>query len=262
MKRVHVLTSAVILGLSLPVVAAQSYHYRHAVPGLTASTDAPSAPVVLKTALKDFGGYRAWADGTLAASCKDYRNPTGAYEYSGDSGDGTYKLSTGGTPFDAYCDMTSDGGGWTKVAQQYESSPVAWDNAVNGNSFSLPSAKLPAHTQVAFGKDNVATFVDYVDWTYSTGPIATIRVTSPKTGFSYDIYRSPSGYFDFADPESQYLPYADQWSNSLTFDKTGGRTMTWTFSPGSLSSAGRGTFLGGANLASSSESHAWTVWVR
>lgn len=124
------------------------------------------------------------------------------------------------------------------------------------------SSNADAHTQVAFGKDNVATFVDYVDWTYSTGPIGRIRVTSPKTGFSYDIFRSFSGYYDFADPEDQYLPYGDQWSNSLTFDKTGGRTMTWTFSPGSLTEAARGTFMAGANLSSSSESYAWTVWVR
>jgi len=61
-------------------------------------------------------GTRTWSDGTAAASCNDYRYPTGINHYTGDVGDGVYAISPAGVAaFDAYCDMTNDTGGWTLV---------------------------------------------------------------------------------------------------------------------------------------------------
>lgn len=61
----------------------------------------------------DFGGYRAWEDGTFAQSCKEYRYPTDeVHRYADSTGDGVYRISPAGIdPFDVSCDMANDGGG-------------------------------------------------------------------------------------------------------------------------------------------------------
>ncbi len=63
------------------------------------------------------GQTRTWANGSYAASCRDYFEPTAPRAYSGDTGDGIYRIDPAGTPVDVYCDMSSDGGGWTLVAR-------------------------------------------------------------------------------------------------------------------------------------------------
>lgn len=63
------------------------------------------------------GGPRRFEDGTAAESCQAYRFPALPYVYEGATGDGVYAIQPPGrdTPVDVFCDMTTDGGGWTAI---------------------------------------------------------------------------------------------------------------------------------------------------
>ena len=195
-------------------------------------------------------------------SCKEYLASTLS------AASGWYDLDVDGpgpVPRQSYfCDMTSDGGGWTRVVRQTEANPVTnWNGGVNGASYALSSARIPAHTQVAFGKDEQATALDYGNGTYSAGDIPKTLVTSPKTGISYHMHRSATGNYSDHDPEAGYGDFVSNWSNTLTFDRVGGPGLNWAFSPniGNDAPTMRGYAFDGGRYYDA-DTFAWTVWVR
>lgn len=98
----------------------------------------------LNAAIQNFGAYRAWADGQVAKSCLDYRNPGAGYEYSGATGDGIYRVQPAGQPAgNVYCDMTRDGGGWTLVAR------IRAGSMGHKNTAAVGSLTSPAQAAVA-----------------------------------------------------------------------------------------------------------------
>ena len=169
-----------------------------------------------------------------------------------------------------YCDMTSDGGGWTKIVQQTEAAPVSnWDGGANGTSFTLSSAQVPSHTHVGIGYNNLATAIDYVTWTYSTGDIPVTLATSPKTGSQYYIHRSSSQWYGEHDPQGVLGTgtgnVSGTWVGTLTFIKKGGgegaAAYGWTFAARNENSGYRGYRIYGSR-ALGSDTGTWTVWVR
>jgi hypothetical protein len=73
-----------------------------------------SAPSVVSIVLN--GSSRLYSDGSYARTCNEYINPVSGKSYEGDTGDGYYMIDPAGTgAFNVWCDMTTDGGGWTGI---------------------------------------------------------------------------------------------------------------------------------------------------
>lgn len=195
---------------------------------------------------------------------------------SGDSsGNGVYQIHPqGGNPIDVYCDMTTDGGGWTLVVAQFETDAVGnWNEGTQPDydptlaskkSLLLSNSQIPGHTQVAFGKHLNPTAVDYFNGNYTTGEIPKTEVAGLKTGKQYHIHRSSNHYYGYHDPDGVYSTTYPFWFGTLTFDEVGQRGFNWSFGPNGSSHDVdiAGYAMLGSKVTTTVESYAWTVWVR
>lgn len=234
--------------LSTNVLSGQ-YEFHQRVPGLKSNVD----DVVV--------------DLSDASSCKELKNRSSSIP------SGNYTITTvSGNDIAVYCDMDSYGGGWTLIVSQYELSPVAWNVGVSSSfvpsfsekvGFSLSSSQIPSHSEVAFGKDDEPAYVDYFDYTYTTGNLPVSLITGKKTGLNYQIYRDVNRYFAAHDPEDrQFNSPGSQWVNTLSIDLVGVlHSFSWAFTPRGTNPQTRGYAMSG-EFQNSREDFAWTVWVR
>jgi hypothetical protein len=131
------------------------------------------------------------------------------------------------------------------------------------NGFVLNTSQIPTHTQTAFGKGSNATFIGYSDFVYTTGDIAKTLLTNLKDSNTYHVHRSASGYYTpHHDPENTFSPGVTIWSDTLTYDKTGGMNYSWAFDYRESNPVSRGYNMNGSNQVNISDYYAWTVWVR
>jgi hypothetical protein len=185
-----------------------------------AATQSYSLPIT--GSIQQFSGYRAFADGTYAATCNGYRNPGAPHYYQGATGDGIYRITPGGSPYDVYCDMTTNGGGYTVIeaSRDYTATGATFVQAPAGsppvpgeaNGSYLPStvaialANLSSEVRIAeYGSSNAI-------WSTSATMLNNLRqgyVANYNTLAAYDptslwSFSSSSGFTQLNTTESIY----------------------------------------------------------
>jgi len=168
--------------------------------------------------------------------------------------------------------MTTDGGGWTLVVAQFDTNPVTnWNEGIQSDydprlvsraGFALNSDELPAHSQVAFGRDLSPTDIDYADAEYTTGNIPLTQLTGLKTGNTYFLHRDQNAFYSQHNPApARNVAQNAGFNNTLTFDVEPD-LYSWAFSPNHPNANIRGFAYDRSRLLTTAEDFAWTVWVR
>ena len=188
-------------------------------------------------------------------------------------GDGVYSINNGSKDYDVFCNMTTNGGGWTLVLAQFESNPATnWNEGIQpdydptlntGTSFTLNTSEMPTHTAMAYAASSPSqmnVFGAVFSYVYTTGNIPVTLITS-TTGQNYQIHRDTAWRFGNNDPEFSGSSGNPQIVDVLTIDITGRNGFSFAFAPNDNLEYVRGYGYNG-DTNSSSESFAWAIWVR
>ena len=191
-------------------------------------------------------GLRGFSDGLVVSSCEAYRRPTDTeHVYAGATGSGWYRLLAGsGDSYAAYCDMISDGGGWTLVMKavddQFDYDDPAWTvrgayNAAETDLTAAGRSKYPAFDEVPFTtlrtSDPGSAAVAF-DHTFTSARTSALTVFQ---GPGVQLSTSLQAYFNDRAPSeskqwgcSQYVRYGLNLQNALgTATIPGGSTCDW-----------------------------------
>lgn len=188
-------------------------------------------------------------------------------------GDGVYTINNGVKDYSVYCNMSTNSGGWTLVAAQFEQDPVTnWNEGIQADydptlstnrGFALNSSELPDHTLMATAASTASqmnVFGAIYTYQYTTGNIP-VTLINDTSGNSYHIHRDTNYRYGNNDPEMAGSTGNPELVNVLTIDITGRNGFTFAFAPNDSNPFIRGYgYFGDRN--SNSDNFAWAVWVR
>ncbi|TNF25237.1 MAG: hypothetical protein EP329_23435 [Deltaproteobacteria bacterium] len=150
---------------------------------------------------------RHWSDGSNAASCNAYRYPSSPYLYSGSTGSGVYTIDIGGGPFDVYCDMVNDGGGWTLVVN------ISNTTNAHGNTTGAYGdiRQTTGAAKLSDATINALTTIGY--WRYNCGATynafvlndAVTWISQTTNGYNWRVDRGRDGVFEYAANRAGYV---------------------------------------------------------